>query len=43
MYLMTKNNIDQLIDELLLVAVVNVLHGGKNVPEVPITILIRFP
>ena len=38
-----KTNIDQLLDVLLLVAVVDNLHVGQHVPEVPKTILIRFP
>ena len=29
-----KKNIDQLLDVLLLVAVVDVLHGGRHVPDV---------
>ena len=37
-----KKNIDQLHDALLLVAVIDVLHGIQHVPEVPKTILIRF-
>ena len=41
MYHMTKN-IDQLLDVLLLVAVVDVLRGGQHVPEVPKTIFTRF-
>ena len=40
-YHMTKKSIDQLIDILLLVTVVNVHHGDKQVPEVPKTVLIR--
>ena len=40
MYHMTKKNIDQLLDVLLLVAVVDVQHGGQQVPEVPKTIFI---
>ena len=43
MYHMTKKNIDQLLDVLLLVAVVDVHHGGQQVPEVPKTIFIQFP
>ena len=43
MYHITKKNIDQLLDVLLLVAVVDVHHGGQKVPEVPKTIFIRFP
>ena len=40
---MTHKNFDQLLDVLLLIAVVDVLHVGKHVPEVPKTIIIRFP
>ena len=42
MHHMTKKNIDQLLDVLLLVAFDDE-HGGRHVPEVPKTILIRFP
>ena len=38
MYHMTEKNIDQLLDVLFLVAVVDVLHGGQHVHEVPKTI-----
>ena len=43
MYHMTKKNIDQLLDVLLLVAVFDVHHAGQQVPEVPKTIFIQFP
>ena len=43
MYHMTKKNFVKLLDVLLLVTVVDVLYGGQHVPEVPKTILIRFP
>ena len=39
---MTKQNIDHLLDVLLMVAVVDIHHGGQIFPEVPKTILIRF-
>ena len=43
MYHMTKQNIDQLLDVLLLVAVIDVHYGDQQVQEAPKTILIRFP
>ena len=43
MYHMTKKNIDQLLDVLDLDLIVNVNHGDQQFPEVPKTILIRFP
>ena len=43
MYHMTKKNIDQLLDVLALDLIVDVHHGGQQVPEVPKSILIRFP
>ena len=43
MYHMTKKNIDQLLDVLNLDLIVDVQHGNQQVPEVPNTILIRFP
>ena len=38
-----KKNIDQLLDVLDLDLIVDVHHGDQQVPEVPKTILIRFP
>ena len=43
MYHMTKKNIDQLLDVFALDLIVDVHHGGQQVPEVPKSILIRFP
>ena len=43
MYHMTKKNIDQLLDVLDLDLIVDDHHGDQQVPEVPKTILIRFP
>ena len=43
MYHMTKKNIDQLLDVHDLDPIVDVHHGGQQVPEVPKSILIRFP
>ena len=43
MYHMAKKNIDQFLDVLDLDLIVDVNHGDQQVPEVPKTILIRFP
>ena len=42
-YHKTKKNIDQLPDVLDLDLIVDVYHGDQQFPEVPKTILIRFP
>ena len=43
MFFFLKNNKNQLPDVLNLDLIVNVRHGGQQVPEVPKTSLIRFP
>ena len=43
MYHVTIRNNDQLLDVLDLDLIVDVHQGGQQVPEVPKTILIRFP
>ena len=43
MYHMTKRNNYQLLDVLDLDLIVDVHQGDQQVPEVPKTILIRFP
>ena len=43
MHHITKKNNDQCLGVLNLDLIVDVHHGGQQVPEVPKTILIRFP
>ena len=43
MYHRTKKNIDQLLDVHDLDLIVDVYHDGQQVPEMPKTLLIRFP